>query len=84
MYCYGLVNKLPPEDRPYDLSLFVYIQDIIDTMGTPDIKVITGVRRSDKSELLRMFINYDKEKDGKSNIIYIDYNLDKFDNIKYV
>jgi len=56
-----------------------YLQDIIDTMGTPDIKVITGVRRSGKSELLRMFINYLKEKDGKSNIIYIDFNLDKFD-----
>lgn len=59
-----------------------YLQDIIDTMGTPDIKVITGVRRSGKSELLRMFINYVKEKDGKSNIIYIDFNLDKFDNLK--
>ena len=59
-----------------------YLQDIIDTMGTPDIKVITGVRRSGKSELLRMFINYIKEKDGKSNIIYIDFNLDKFDDLK--
>lgn len=59
-----------------------YLQDIIDTMGTPDIKVITGVRRSGKSELLIMFISYVKEKDGKSNIIYIDFNLDKFDNLK--
>lgn len=59
-----------------------YLQDIIDTMGTPDIKVITGVRRSGKSELLRMFINYVKEKDDKSNIIYIDFNLDKFDDLK--
>lgn len=59
-----------------------YLQDIIDTMGTPDIKVITGVRRSGKSELLRMFIDYVKEKDDKSNIIYIDFNLYKFDNLK--
>lgn len=59
-----------------------YLQDIIDVMGTPDIKVITGVRRSGKSELLRMFIEYINENDVNSNIIYIDYNLDKFDELK--
>lgn len=59
-----------------------YLQDIIDVMGTPDIKVITGVRRSGKSELLHMFIEYVNENDVNSNIIYIDYNLDKFDELK--
>ncbi len=59
-----------------------YLQDIIDVMGTPDIKVITGVRRSGKSELLHMFIEYVNENDANSNIIYIDYNLDKFDELK--
>ena len=59
-----------------------YLDDIIDVMGTPDIKVITGVRRSGKSELLNMFIEYVKENDSNSNIIYIDYNLDKFDDLK--
>ncbi len=59
-----------------------YLKDIIDVMGTPDIKVITGVRRSGKSELLNMFIDYVKENDRKANIIYIDYNLDKFDYLK--
>ncbi len=59
-----------------------YLQDIIDVMGTPDIKVITGVRRSGKSELLNMFINYIKENDSNSNIISINYNLDEFDYIK--
>ncbi len=59
-----------------------YLHDVIDVIGTPDIKVITGVRRSGKSELLRMFIDYIKENEANSNLIYIDYNLDKFDELK--
>ena len=59
-----------------------YLQDIIDVMGTLDIKVITGVRRSGKSELLHMFSDYVKNNDEKSNIIYIDFNLDEFDYLK--
>ena len=59
-----------------------YLQDVIDVMGTPDIKVIMGVRRSGKSELLRMFINYINKNIPNSNIIYIDFNLDKFDELK--
>ena len=47
-----------------------------------EVKVITGVRRSGKSELLHMFIDYVKENDNNSNIIYIDYNLDEFDTLK--
>ena len=59
-----------------------YLQDVIDVMGTPDIKVITGVRRSGKLELLNMFIDYIKENVNNFNIIYIDFNLDKFDELK--
>ena len=46
-----------------------YLKDIISVMGTPDIKVITGVRRSGKSELLHMFTDYIKETDNNANII---------------
>ena len=59
-----------------------YLQILINVMGTPDIKVITGVRRSGKSKLLKMFEDYVDKNDLKSNIIYIDYNLVKFETLK--
>ena len=59
-----------------------YLEEIIKTMGTPDIKVITGVRRCGKSFLLKAFAEYVKENDKNANIIFIDYNLDEFDNLK--
>lgn len=59
-----------------------YLQDVIDVIGTPDIKVITGVRRSGKSEILRMFIDYINANIDNANIIYIDFNLDEFDVLK--
>ena len=59
-----------------------YLKDLIDIIGTPDIKVITGVRRSGKSKLLEMFKEYITENIKDSNIININFNLIKFDYLR--
>ena len=38
-----------------------YLQKLINVIGTLDIKVITGVRRSGKSKLLEIFESYIRE-----------------------
>lgn len=59
-----------------------YLNRLINLRGTPDIKVITGVRRSGKSKLLEEYIEWIKENDPKSNIISIDLTNLKFEELK--
>ncbi len=52
-----------------------YLEKVISVIGTPDIKVITGVRRSGKSKLLEAFMAYIRENISNANIIHINFNL---------
>lgn len=57
-----------------------YLNEIINVVNTPDIKVITGIRRSGKSKLLDAFYDYlNNNTDG--NIIRIKLNLKKYEDL---
>ena len=70
------VSTLKIIERP------LYLDRLKRLYGTPDIKIITGLRRSGKSELLRSFVNYLKESYTDINIIRIDFGDLKFDSLK--
>ena len=58
-----------------------YLEKLINTMNTPDIKVITGVRRAGKSKLLEEFKKYITDNIEDNNIIHINYSLVKYESI---
>lgn len=66
--------KIIPRDK--------YLQRIIKLNGTPDIKIITGIRRSGKSKLMQAYIEYLKSHVDNCNIIYIDFMDLAFEEIK--
>lgn len=59
-----------------------YLQQLIDVMNTPDIKVITGIRRCGKSKLMDAFISYIQKQSNTNNVIRIKLNLKEFEALK--
>ena len=59
-----------------------YLNRIIQLNGTPDIKIITGIRRSGKSKLMQAYIEYLREHFENINIIFIDYMDLAYENLK--
>ena len=57
----------------------LYLQRLMDVKGTPDIKVITGIRRCGKSKLMESFIKRIEATEPDANIIHINFNLDDFE-----
>ncbi len=56
-----------------------YLNKVINVIGTPDIKVITGVRRSGKSKLLEAFKKHILDNYPDANIIHINFNLPEYE-----
>lgn len=59
-----------------------YLNRIIELKDTPDIKIITGIRRSGKSKLMQSHIEYLKTNYDNINIIFIDFMDLEFEEIK--
>lgn len=64
------------------IERYFYLDKLKNVIGTPDIKVITGVRRSGKSKLLESFKQYIFENISNANVIHINFNLEKFENLR--
>lgn len=58
-----------------------YLSEMLELADTPDIKVITGVRRSGKSKLMETLAQKIVERQPDANIIHINYNLTDFESI---
>lgn len=58
-----------------------YMEKIISVIGTPDIKVITGVRRSGKLKLLEAFKLFLVSTVPDCNIIHINFNLPDYEDL---
>lgn len=60
----------------------LYLNQLERLINTPDIKIITGIRRSGKSKLLGAFAEYIRKTDERANIISIDLTKIKFEGLK--
>ncbi len=58
-----------------------YLSELLELADTPDIKVITGVRRSGKSKLMEALARKILKQQPDANIIHINYNLTDFEDI---
>ena len=58
-----------------------YLNELSELINTPDIKIITGIRRSGKSKLLEALKELITASDPSANIIHINYNLTEFEEL---
>ena len=60
----------------------LYLKRIRNLIDKEDVKVISGVRRSGKSKLLEAFKQYVTNNVANANIIHINFNLTKYEDLK--
>lgn len=58
-----------------------YLKELWELRQTPDIKVITGVRRSGKSKLMEALASEIRKKEPLANVIHVNYNLTDYEHI---
>ena len=58
-----------------------YLNELSELINTPDIKIITGIRRSGKTKLLEALKELITASDPSANIIHINYNLTEFEEL---
>lgn len=58
-----------------------YMNKLLSYKDTEFIKVITGIRRCGKSSLLKLFMDKLKKENSKTNVIYMNFESFKFDEI---
>ena len=58
-----------------------YLKKLISVIGTPDIKVLTGIRRSGKSKLLEALKEYICTNINDANIIHINFNIPIYEDL---
>ncbi len=64
------------------IDRILYIDRLKRIKGTPDIKIITGIRRCGKSKLLQAFINYIETTEDNANVIFVDFTRLEFEPLR--
>lgn len=58
-----------------------YLSELTELINTPEIKIITGIRRAGKSKLLEALKELITASDPSANIIHINFNLTEFEDL---
>lgn len=59
-----------------------YLEELKKLRGTPDIKIITGMRRVGKSKMMEAYLAWVKEQDADANIIFVNFFDLAFEELK--